>query len=219
MRPNDELYLNSKFKKINNNYSNDLFFGLYNFIYQKHSFFPLNIEINSMLVNEFRIDIVFEYEWQVENMLDDKKLNFNSLYQKEIELFVKTEESIMKEYKIQYFDKIFVSFRSFDVTAIEESNLNISTLEIEKLINKYKNDNLYNIQRVFDSITVFYLFENDIFENLKRGISNKIKEDYLNLLKKYDTFSYVNPENFKVRYASKENLDNNYNSSLYYFHL
>ena len=45
-----------------------------------------------------------------------------------------------------------------------------------------------------------------------------LREEYLEQLKEYDEFNVVKSEEFILRFDSKENFDNNYESNWYYYY-
>jgi hypothetical protein len=82
---------------------------------------------------------------------------------------------------------------------------------------KYGKYSLWNIVTSFESVVVFFLKDSDINENTKNGISEKIRNDYLETLKKHDEFNVYKPNEFTMSFDSKENLDTNYEGNLYYY--
>jgi len=54
-------------------------------------------------------------------------------------------------------------------------------------------------------------------ENEANGVSPMILDDYYSLLKGYDELNYFTRQNIYIKFDSKENLEKNYQGSLFYY--
>ena len=63
---------------------------------------------------------------------------------------------------------------------------------------------VWHIEAIFSSSVVFYYSDDEISENEKTGISQKIAGDYYSILKKYDELNYFTPENLIIKFDSRE---------------
>jgi hypothetical protein len=70
---------------------------------------------------------------------------------------------------------------------------------------------------MFTASVVFYHSDVDIMTNENNGLSNSITNDYYSILKKYDELNYYTRENISLKFDSKENLDKNFEGSLFYY--
>ncbi len=70
---------------------------------------------------------------------------------------------------------------------------------------------------MFSGLVVFYFTDNDISVSNVNGASEKITNDYYTILKKYDELNYFTRENIAIKFDSKENVDNNFGGSLFYY--
>lgn len=172
----------------------------------------INILLDKINDNTPRLNIIFEYQYEENQMLDEHNLNFDINYQKEIsERFVQISGSHKSA------EYIFVCYHSFSPIAIEEANQRIPTDKIIYLKDKYLKYNVWEIYRVFGSVTIFFNTDNQVIENKESEINKQIRIDYFNLIKEYDEFDYITIETLDVSFDSKQNLDKNYEGSFFYF--
>lgn len=171
----------------------------------------VNIILDKINGDTPRLNIIFEHHYDEAKMMDKDDLNFDINFQKQIS---KKFKNATGELENEY---IFVCYHSFSPIAIEEVNKKIPEIELINFKKKYSAHNIWEIYRVFDSVTVFYYRANQVIENKRNGMSDLMKQDYLKLLKKHDEFGYISLENFEVNFDSKENLDRNYEGSFFYF--
>jgi len=85
------------------------------------------------------------------------------------------------------------------------------------VIAKFPDANLWDISGHSTLIVVFYHKEDDIARNQKNGKSDAIREECYNGLKPYDEFDYFTPDNFSIKFDSKQNVDENYEGSMFYY--
>ena len=76
---------------------------------------------------------------------------------------------------------------------------------------------VWELITIFSSTVVFYYQDAQIRENEASGVSVSILEQYYRILKKYDELDYYTPENFNLKFDSKQNVDQNYEGSLFYY--
>lgn len=114
-------------------------------------------------------------------------------------------------------DGLFVVFSAFAPIATEEANGKLSAQAIEALQNRLGNPDLWVISRCFGQVT--FMFYTD--EQAARHEANGKKEDYageyFEILKPNDEFGYLSVMDFVVRFDSKQNFDDNYESNWYYY--
>lgn len=114
--------------------------------------------------------------------------------------------------------KTFIFFDYFLHTAQEESLQSIPKEKIEQFIVKYKNSSIWEILIHTGSLTVFFYSEKQKNENKESNIFNEMCEEYYMLIKPFDEFGYFHPNSIKISFDSKENLDKNYDGSLFYYY-
>lgn len=190
---------------------------LANWLFQKYSVEMLNFQFNKLDhfdVDKYRLYIILKSNNDLNKMHIDI-LSPNPNYQNQI----KTEFSRLAQ-KHNYIDtsklhNLLVVFNDFSSEAKTDANWKVYS-KARKLIKKRYSE-VWHVEAEFESVVVFYYKDIDITVNDEKGISDKIKMDYYNLLKKYDEFGYYTYENFKMTFDSKENLDNNYEGNLFYY--
>lgn len=112
---------------------------------------------------------------------------------------------------------IFVVFYDFSKEARSEANKKAVIGLDEKIKSKYPI--VWKVYGVFDSFFVFYYLDKDVEENEKSGVSKTIRTMYYNAVKQFDEMNYFTSDNLTIKFDSKENLDKNFNGSLYnYIH-
>ncbi len=87
----------------------------------------------------------------------------------------------------------------------------------QAVANRFPNANIWDISGHSTLIVVFYHIEEEISQNQKNGQSEAIRGMCYEGVKRYDEFDYFYPENFSLKFDSKENLDKNYKGSLFYY--
>ena len=83
--------------------------------------------------------------------------------------------------------------------------------------NRFPEANIRDISGLSTQIVVFYQKEQQIIQSQKNGRSATIHQSCYEGVKRYDEFDYVCHENFSLKFDSKENVDKNYNGSMFYY--
>jgi len=126
---------------------------------------------------------------------------------------------ILKSYpSIKKFDieKDFVSYYNLQDEAIVDANWKTNKKYRDTLKNDFSE--IWEILPIFRSTTVFYTTDLDVSKYNKSGLSRKIHEAYYRKIKEFDLLKYLNnKDDFAVNFDSKENLDKNYQGSLFYY--
>jgi len=89
--------------------------------------------------------------------------------------------------------------------------------ETQAVVNKFPNANIWEISGHSTLIVVFYYKEGEISQNQKNGQNEAIRKVCYEGVKWYDEFDYFCPENFSLKFDSKENVDKNYEGSMFYY--
>ena len=202
-------------------------------------------ELSEWISNEFDIkvlNICFDYitpageirprlEVVLENIEDETKFRLNDAYnydsdkqQQIVNKFIELNSNCRrglfrkKDCKIENLERLFVIFSSFVPIAKADANSKISREEIVNLMNKYKNQNIWEISKFFGSVTLFFLTNDQVELNKNSNLVAEIEKEYLSLLYKYDQFGYFLKSGLKMNLDSKENFDKNYDSNWYYYY-
>ena len=168
-----------------------------------------------------RIVIFHSFDSLIVNSKEDKKklwdgiFHPNEIYQEQI---AKEFRRLARKYKFANKSKLkdlFVTINDYSDEAMTVANWKAIKEARGEIKNKYSQ--VWDLLSIFSTTVVFYYFDSQIQENEKNGVSERIKNDYYKILKKYDEFDYYTPENLIINFDSKENLDKNYEGNLFYY--
>lgn len=179
---------------------------VYNFIFEK-------IKYNNP-ENRYQLNILLALTNDFNKMLNykNKKDKQEEISQKFYELATKYDYG-----NIETIKDVWICYNDFSAEIKADVN-NQTYKHIGKhLEEKYNKYSLWRICTLFTTVTVFFQNEIDVQINKEKGICEKIRQDYLETLKKHDEFNVYNLNEFVMEFDSKENLDKNYNGNLYYY--
>jgi hypothetical protein len=112
-------------------------------------------------------------------------------------------------------DKFFVAYADYSEEA--RSVANWQAVEEAKPVIKDTFPAVWDVLTIFSSTVVFYFQDAQIQELEASGVSASISEHYYQILKKYDELGYCTTDNFSIKFDSKQNVDENYEGSLFYY--
>lgn len=176
--------------------------------------------------NRPRLNIIFEYYDEAEKF-KDKIGNFDKVKQELISnKFKELQNNLV--YSQPFLKRIFnsnkfetknllVIFSAFEPIAREEANKNIPENKIEDLQSEIALVDLWKIYRQFELTTFFFYTDTQLKKYSSDGTTNFLKSKYYDLLKQYDEFDYIKPDTYFIKFDTKENFDNNYQSSWFYY--
>ncbi len=113
---------------------------------------------------------------------------------------------------------VFVSASAFEPLAKEEANSLIPEIRIKELLSELKNKKVWTLSRCFGSVTLFVFKDEQKEVFTESDYFNKLENRYFELLKEYDEFDYWKRSEFKIGIDSKQNFDENYESSWFYYY-
>jgi hypothetical protein len=162
-------------------------------------------------VEKFR-DLIGNYETEKQNLIADqfrqilksKTIQRQSLFDR---LFKKSQTSRFDT------DRLLVIFTGFDRIAREEVNNKIPQYEIDKLKQELNSKNVWEIYREFATTTYFFYTDKQIEDYKIDGTAEILRQQYFDILKKYDEFNYINLDSYFLAFDSKENFDKNFKSN------
>ena len=165
---------------------------------------------------KFRLRIILDDEGDYKKMVPDvfKK---NETVENLIALKFKSL-ALQHEFPIDNRTKnIFVIFYDYSKEARSEANNKALKGFAEQIKSEYPT--VWDVYGAFDTLIVFFYLDGEIEENRKNGIIEVIRNKYYKAVKQFDDMSYFTRENLKIKFDSKENLDKNFEGSLYnYIH-
>ncbi|MCB9309757.1 MAG: hypothetical protein H6567_06865 [Lewinellaceae bacterium] len=186
----------------------------------------ISIEFNQRVLNLYydtidngkrpRLNVIFE-NYQSVNTIRNRIGNYAK--EKKQKIKGKFEELIANESTVDFkTENLFVIFSAFNPIAQAEANGFISDKFLNSLKEKYEQLKIWELSKFGGSTTVFFYTEKELEERRQSQEIIALREEYLEQLKKYDEFNVVNSEEFILRFDSKENFDNKYESSWYYYY-
>ncbi|KHG33553.1 hypothetical protein [Sulfurospirillum sp. MES] len=179
----------------------------------------LNIIYDHLIHNNHcpRLQVILETEEDCDTF-NDKELRLNFSEEKQKNIFDKFIQIVQRDNLNKYQDeRLFVCFAAFEPTAREDANEKIKDSEIENLKSKLADDHLWQIRRMFGSVTFFFFTNKQVEEAKSQGLLITYSKEYLNLIKQYDEFGYLNENNFSVIFDSQENFETNYQGNWFYY--
>ena len=228
----DPDYLDTKLVKQGVKTLDPVFQELADWINQKFDTPVLNIYYHKIEVhtNTPRLNIIFEY-YHDSIKYRDQIGNFDSGKQMMVAAKFKQILSgntyannnffarIFNKLKALKFDteKPLVIFDEFEPVAREEINAKIPQKEIDRLKQELASKNVWEIYREFATTTYFFYTDKQIEDYKTDGTTQKMTQQYFDILKKYDEFDYIKSDTNFLAFDSKENFDKNFESNWFWY--
>ena len=164
-----------------------------------------------------RLQVILEHKSELFRFQKGYLGNFIAKEQKSI---AKKFIEIIDRDGIQGFDLdgLFVVFSAFAPIAREDADQQVSDREIKELKLKIENPDLWEISRCFGKVTFFFYTDDQVKLYEQRGMKELYAQRYFELLKPHDEFGYLSLGSYQVFFDSKENFDNNYEGSWFYYY-
>ena len=161
-----------------------------------------------------RLQVILEFGRETKKFRDGP--NFDHLKQQAIaSRFV---EIVSRDQNHDYdLQGLFVVFSAFAPLACDEADSKISDEEIEALKLRIGNPDLWTISRYFGYVTFMLFTDAQAQDHAAMGKKEEYAREYFQVLKPYDEFEYLDESTFEVQIDSKENFDQNYQSSWFYY--
>lgn len=118
---------------------------------------------------------------------------------------------------IHIYEDVWICYNNFSKEMKSDFNECACQNIGKRLSEKFNKDAVWEIHALFGSAYVFYYRDADIKLNSENGVSKQIKDKYYQELHKLDEFSVFTYDSFNMVFDSKENVDQNYGGSLFYY--
>jgi hypothetical protein len=115
-------------------------------------------------------------------------------------------------------DGLFVIFPDFERLARIEANESVGERELEQLAVELADPELWTISRLFDGVTFFFYTDAQARSREARGAKEDFASRYARLVEPHDEFGYLRRRPVTVRFDSKQNFDENYESNWVYYY-
>ena len=229
----DIEYENAKLIKQGKENIDLKFKNLADWISKKYQVKVLNIN-DKLMDNQDKIRVGIAVETYTDYLKfkedDERWSNYDSTIQDEIaEKYIELNTDILKIQSdiklLGMFAKqenpkikdIFVATSAFEPIAKEEANSKIPDQRIKELISDIKSSEIWTIARCFGKSTLFVFTDKQKSDFKTSDICKDIENSYFVLLKEYEEFNYWKREDFVLEIDSKQNFDDNYKSSWFYY--
>jgi hypothetical protein len=158
------------------------------------------------------LQIILEYEEDHQKFKREPLGNYIESEQNDIRN--KFKEKVQRNKSAEYsLEKLFVIFSAFEPIAIEEAYSRVSEAMLEKLRKKLKDFQLWKIRPSFGSVTFFFEKEAHIKLMNKKEAKLLFSKLYMELIKPFDEFGYLNEDKLIIHIDSKEHFDTAYKGS------
>ncbi|MGJ8654781.1 MAG: hypothetical protein ACSHX8_16085 [Opitutaceae bacterium] len=114
-------------------------------------------------------------------------------------------------------EDMFVVFSNFSEVAKQDVDNQITEKDLERIIKRIGNPEIWKIVRCFGSVTFMFHTEEQKERHEKEGFRSKYASEYFNELKPHDEFGYLDRDSYQVYFDSKQNFDENYQSNWFYY--
>jgi hypothetical protein len=161
-----------------------------------------------------RIRIVLEHEAERQKFRD----GFNFDRRKQQTIAAKFREIVREDSSPYDTDGLFVVFSAFAPLACEEADSKISEVEIDALMKRIGNPDLWTISRLFGHVTFMFYTDAQAREYAAQGKQSEYAKKYFEILKPYDEFGYLRSDSFTVAFDSKQNFDDKFHGSWFNYY-
>lgn len=114
-------------------------------------------------------------------------------------------------------DRMFYSLVDFEDQARDRALSEFLTHDKDRLLDEFAELPIWEIDGVGFAVTVFYNRDSEIERYRESGDNKRLWRRCFELTKAYDEFDYITLDGYRVNFDSKENVDKNYEGSLFYY--
>ncbi|MDB6119996.1 MAG: hypothetical protein JWO08_3777 [Verrucomicrobiaceae bacterium] len=111
--------------------------------------------------------------------------------------------------------RLLVCFSAFESVAIAEAQGKVTEEETKALQTKINHPDIWLISRSF--MRVFFYTQAQVNLHQKSELAGRLTTGYWNLLACHDEFGYIKKRGFELSFDSKENFDQVYEGSWFYY--
>lgn len=164
-----------------------------------------------------RLSVILELDSHAQKFRDGALGNFNRVDQKRV---AERFERILAEHGGDRFncDGLFVVFSAFEGVARIEANESVTDGDVSKLKSKLGNEDIWEISRCFDGVTIFFYTDAQVKLYEDKGLRDSYAQEYASVISRHDEFGYIAKRGVSVSFDSKENFDTNFQGNWYYYY-
>jgi len=112
---------------------------------------------------------------------------------------------------------VFLLLDNFSDECLGKASSTFRASDADKLLVKFSTVPIWKIQGFSRLTVIFFITEKNIIKYRENGICSEISKYCYDGVKVHDEFGYLTDESFRIKFDSKENLDKNYQGSLFYY--
>lgn len=161
-----------------------------------------------------RLQVIFEHSRERRTFLDGP--NFDATKQRAIaERFAQ----LVTDHTPARFslDGLFVVFAAFAPLARVEADERITERDVQNLQRRLADEELWTIHRCFGLVTFMFYTHAQARSHEEAGLRDAYSDMYFDMLRSHDEFGYLSRPRFSVKFDSKENFDENYQGSWFFY--
>lgn len=114
-------------------------------------------------------------------------------------------------------DNLFLALDNFSAECLSRACSAFLKNEAEQIVQDFADVPIWKIDGFSRHLVVFLRTNKEIELHQKGGVCTAITQRCFQAVKKHDEFGYLSDATFRLNFDSKENLDNNYSGSLFYY--
>jgi len=195
---------------------------------------PLLTELSGWMLEKYGVRVInFEFS-QLESsasgryrlyLIIENTADYQKMYVRHLEPKKEYQSQIARQFRnlaVKYqvasedqLEDLFVTYN--DLSEEAKTIANWKAIDRFKWVVRFKYRTVWRVIAIFSSAVVFYHTDAEIPLNEQNGLSKRIADDYYAVLKKFDTLNYYTRENSQIKFDSKENVDKNFEGSLFYY--
>ena len=177
----------------------------------------LNVVYDSVTYDIPRLIVILETQKDTLKFQNGAFGDFNKIDQKRVRERFETIIAEQDDHRFNV-EGLFVIFAAFEPVARMEANESVTKDELHRLKLKLNNKDLWEISRLFESVTFFFYTDAQVRKYEAAGLRDLYAQEYARLLQAYDEFGYFRKRGVSADFDSKENFDTNYQSNWYYYY-
>ena len=163
-----------------------------------------------------RLNLIFEDQKSSDNIHKDRWTIKPHVKNRILKIFAEAVHDF-QEIEAYPTENIHLISDVFEDEAKNRAALELIERKGKKLEEQFLEYGVWTITGMSKNIVVFFTDEKTKHQNMKNGICDLIRHELFKKIKPYDEFTYFSEDSLEIHYDSKENLDDNYEGSLFYY--
>lgn len=114
-------------------------------------------------------------------------------------------------------DNLFLALDNFSDECLSRACKAFLKAEADQVVQEFADVPIWKIDGLSRHLVVFLRTDKEIEQHQKSGVCTAITKRCFQDVKQHDEFGYLSEVTFRLTFDSKENLDNNYCGSMFYY--